>query len=65
MYMFYEVLLYSGTKNSIKVKKRQREQGGEEIWKRDLREGVSHGARSMYFIIFIVIFDILQIWMWT
>ena len=33
--------------------------------KRDLREGVSHGARSMYFTVFIAIFDILQISMWT
>ena len=29
--------------------------------KRDLRERVSYGARSMYFIVFVTIFDILQI----
>ena len=40
--------------------------GGEaEGCRRDLREGVSHGARSIYFTIFVTIFDILQISMWT
>ena len=29
--------------------------------KRDLRERVSYGARSMYFTVFVAIFDILQI----
>ena len=39
--------------------------GCAEGCKRDLREGVSHGARSMYFTVFVAIFDILQISMWT
>jgi hypothetical protein len=32
--------------------------------KRDLREGVSHGARTMHFIVFVAILDILQISVW-
>ena len=35
--------------------------GCAEGCKRDLREEVSHGARSIYFIVFVTIFDILQI----
>ena len=33
--------------------------------KRNLREGVSHGARAKDFTVFVYILDILQISMWT
>jgi hypothetical protein len=36
-----------------------------EACKRDLREGISHGARSIYFTAFVDILDILQIFTWT
>ena len=36
-----------------------------ENWKRDLSEGVSHGAQTIHFTVFVAIPDILQISMWT
>ncbi len=46
----------------IRVKSKM--ERGLEVGKRDLRERVSHVARSMYFTISVTISDILQISMW-
>ena len=55
-----------GIRNSVYMKGKTTWRGGEaEGCRRDLREGVSHGAQSMYFTVFVTMFDILQISMWT
>ena len=46
----------------IRVKSKM--ERGLEGGKRDLRERVSHVARSMYFTVSVTISDILQISMW-
>jgi hypothetical protein len=46
------------------VKRRLKKGCEAENCKRDLREGVSHGGRTMHFTIFVIILDILQISMW-
>ena len=72
--MFCEVLLYSGKKEFYKregksnVKrggKKTREKRAEEKCGKEIEEKYLSGVRLMYFTIFRVIFDILQIWMWT
>ncbi len=42
-----------GWKRAVKLKK--------NFYKRDLREGVSYGARTIHFTLFVAIPDILQI----
>ena len=71
MYMFCEVLLYSRTKEFYKRERKNNVKRGwlkdqkEQKAREEIRERVSQGVRSIYFIVLTTKFDILRIWMWT